>query len=149
MSAFDLLRALVDAVSLTVPTRYQMLRRAIANLARAADEQAEYLDTLLSPVTGGASAASYGNDELALQFEDYFVAVENMLAAGEISQDEIAAAKPLEALLLKWSGQSNADFWTREALFEDNRWAEVRKCAGEVLVNFPNEVRESSSSPAD
>jgi hypothetical protein len=125
-----------------------MLRGAIANLASAPEVQAAYLDTILAPLTGGGSAASYGNDELALGFEDYFVAVGHMKDAGEISQREIDAAKPLDAMLERWSGQSNADFWTREALFEDSRWREVRECARQVLEEFPDEVRESRSEPS-
>lgn len=124
-------------------TRYQQLRCSIANLAASADAQAAYLDRLHSPLTGGASAAGYGNDELGLEFGDIYCAVGHMLEYGEITQKEIDAAKPLDSLLERWSGKANADFWTREALFTDPRWHEVRHCAQKVLEAFPDEVRGS------
>ena len=126
-----------------MPTRYQQLRQAIARLAASADAQAAYLDRLFSQVTGGATPADYGNDELALEFDDIYCAVGHMREHGEITQEEIDAAKPLDALLDKWSGEANADFWTREALLTDPRWDEVRRCARQVLEAYPDEVRES------
>ena len=124
-----------------------MLRTAIVNLANPPESQAAYLDCLLAPVTGGASAESYGNDELALQFEDYFVTVQHMLSTGEINDSQALAAKPLQGMLERWSGRSNADFWTRRALFEDPRWEEVRDCARSILKEFPDETRDGGSSP--
>ena len=126
-----------------MPTRFEQLRQAIANLAATADAQAAYLDRVHSPLTGGASAADYGNDELGLEFGDIYCAAGHMLEYGEITQEEIDAAKPLDALLERWSGKDNADFWTREALFNDPRWDAVRRCAQEVLEAYPNEVRQS------
>jgi hypothetical protein len=126
-----------------MPTRYQQLREAIANLAATADAQAAYLDRLFSRATGGASAADYGDDELALDFGDIYCAVGHMRECGEITQEEIDAAKPLHALLEKWSGEANADFWKREALFTDPRWEEVRLCAQKVLEAYPDQIRES------
>lgn len=126
-----------------MPTRYQMLRQAIASLAAPAEQQAAYLDRLHGPLTGGGSAAGYGNDELALEFDDFHCAVGHMLEYGEIRQTEIDAAKPLDELLLRRSGRRNADFWTREALFTDPRWDEVRDCARRVLAAFPDEERSS------
>src|SRR4051812_201640 len=107
-----------------MPTRYQQLRLSIGNLAAPADAQAAYLERLHSPLTGGASAAGYGNDELGLEFGDIYCAVGHMLEHGAITQKEIDAAKPLDGLLERWSGKTNADFWTREALFNDARWRE-------------------------
>lgn len=126
-----------------MPTRYQQLRLSIANLAAPADAQAAYLDRLHSRLTDGASAAGYGNDELGLEFDDSYGAVGHMLDCGEISQKEIDAAKPLDRLLQQWSSKTNAGFWTREALFTDPRWHEVRQCAQNVLEAFPDEPRES------
>lgn len=125
-----------------------MLRRAVANLARPAEEQATYLDDLLAPVSGPGGAAAYGNDELALHFEDYFSSADHMLEAGEITLAEVAAAAPLDEMLREWSGQSNADFWTREALFTDQRWDQVRLCAQNALPVFPDEVREGKPDVA-
>lgn len=126
-----------------MPIRYQQLREAIAILAAPAESQATYLDRLFSRLTAGSSAGGYGNDELALCFDDIYCAVGHMRDHGEITQEEIEAAKPLDALLARWSGEANADFWTREALFTDPRWEEVRRCAQKVLQAFPDEMRES------
>ena len=126
-----------------MPTRYQQLRQAITNLAAPAEAQAAYLDRLFSGATGGASAADYGNDELALEFGDIYCAVGHMREYGEITQQEIDAAKPLNALLQKWSGEANTVFWTREALFTDPRWEAVRQRAQQVLEAYPDEIRES------
>jgi hypothetical protein len=127
-----------------VSFRYQQLRRSIANLAAPADAQVAYLDRLLSPLTGGGSAADYGNDELALEFDGFYCAVGHMREDGEITQKTIEAAKPLDALLERWSGQANADFWTRDALFTDPRWEEVRQCARKVLEAYPDECSAST-----
>ena len=124
-------------------TRYQQLRQAIANLARPAEEQAAYLDRLHEPLADGGSAAAYGSDELALEFGDIYCAVGEMRRYGEITQAEVDAAKPLDALLDRWSGHENADFWTREALFLDARWDEVRHCARQALASLPEEERAS------
>jgi hypothetical protein len=124
-----------------MPTRYQQLRQAISNLAAPASEQAAYLDRMFSSLTG--NAADYGNDELALEFDRIYRAAGHMLEYGEIAQEEIDAAKPLDALLDRWSGGANADFWTREALFNDPRWEEVRLSAQDALQAYPDERRES------
>lgn len=126
-----------------MPTRYQQLRQAIANLAAPAAAQAAYLDQLFSAVDGGLSAADYGNDELALEIDGIYRATGHMREFGEIAQDQIEAARPLDALLDRWSGEDNADFWTREALFHDPRWVEVRHRAQKALEAYPDEQRES------
>ncbi|HEY0114039.1 MAG TPA: hypothetical protein VGB59_12950 [Allosphingosinicella sp.] len=126
-----------------MPTRYQQLRQAIANLAAPAKEQASYLEQLHAPLTGGGSGAGYGNDELALEFGEIYCAVGDMHDYGEIRQAEIDAARPLDEMLDKWSGQQNADFWARGALFADHRWEELRECARRVLAAFPDEERQS------
>jgi hypothetical protein len=130
-----------------MPTRYQQLRQTIANLAAPAEEQAAYLDSIFEPVAGGGSAAGHGNDELALELEDIYCAVSHMLEHGEIGEAEIEAAKPLNELLLHWSGRHNADFWSRDALFADPRWEEVRGCARRVLAAFPDEERPGGWKP--
>jgi hypothetical protein len=124
-----------------MPTRYQQLREAISHLAAPAEEQAAYLDKVFSSLTG--DSAEYGNDELALEFGGIYDAASHMLEFGEITQQEIDAAKPLDTLLSRWSGAANADFWTREALFDDPRWQEVRLSAEHALQAYPDEVRES------
>jgi hypothetical protein len=124
-----------------MPTRYEQLRQAIANLAASAEEQAAYLDRLFVPVTGGGSAEAFGNDELAEELEDIYPATRHMLQYGEIKQTEIDAIRPLDDLLERWSGQAHADFWKREALFADPRWQDIRDCARKALAQLPDETR--------
>ena len=126
-----------------MPTRYQQLRQAIARLGANADEQDAYLEGILGHLTPDGGASGYGNDELALEFEDIYMAVGDMLHWGEISQKEIDAAKPLNEMLSKWSGQQNADFWQRDALRSDQRWEQVRQCSRQVLLAYPDEERAS------
>ncbi len=124
-------------------TRYTILRETVANLAAAAEAQIAYLDDSFSGFMGGGSAEAYGNDELALEFEDSFVAVGHMLECGEITQEEIDALRPLDAMLARWSGPEHPEFWARRALFEDPRWRAIRVKAAEVLARLPDEARES------
>jgi hypothetical protein len=127
-----------------MPTRYQQLRQAIANLAAPADEQVAWLDAIHGPLAGGTSAAGYGNDELALELDDIYHAAGDMLEHGEIREAEIDAVKPLDELLVRWSGESNAGFWTREALYTDPRWDAVRQCARRALDALPDEERRAT-----
>jgi hypothetical protein len=91
-----------------VPTRYEQLRQAIANLAADGEEQVRFLDQLLSPVTDVSSAGAGGNDELASVFDDFFRAANDMVEHSELSQTEKQIIEPLDALLTKWSGQEYA-----------------------------------------
>ena len=122
-------------------SRYEQLRSAVANLARSAEEQVRYLDELHAPLTGEASADGYGNDELALELDDIFHAANDMIAHGELTEAQRKAIAPLDELLRKWSGQENFDFWRREALFQDDRRAQVRACAAQCLARLPDEER--------
>lgn len=124
-------------------TRYTILRETVANLAAAAEVQVAYLDNSFSRLTGGGSAEAYGNDELALEFEDSFVFVDHMLECGEITPEEIDALRPLDVMLARWSGPEHLEFWARRALFEDPRWRAIRAKAAEVLARLPDEARES------
>jgi hypothetical protein len=123
-------------------TRYQHLRQAIARLAAPAEEQDAWLRQLLGHLdASGREGEAYGNDELALEFDDFFHAAGTMRENGEITQDEIDAAHVLNDLLLKRSGNDGSGFWTRPALWNDERWEEIRACARQVLVAFPDEER--------
>lgn len=124
-------------------TRYTLLRAAVANLAAPADAQVSYLDRIFPDLADGRSAEGYGNDELALEFDDSFVAVRDMLHYGEIKPSEIAALQSLDDLLTRWSGKGHSDFWARTALFSDPRWETIRLRASEVLALLPDEPRES------
>jgi hypothetical protein len=124
-------------------SRYQQLRQSIVRLSQSADEQHDYLESAHGRPGEGGDASGYGNDELALEFSDIYVAAAHMRDGDEISQEEIDAAKPLDTMLAVWSGAQNADFWRREALWSDPRWEQVRQCARRVLDAFPDEERPS------
>jgi hypothetical protein len=126
-----------------MPTRYQQLRMKVARLSMSADEQHAYLESILAPMSGKGTGVGYGNDELALELNDIFVATGHMREWGEISDAEIAAVKPLDDLLVKWSGGASPDFWRREALWTDPRWDEVRTCAKLALSVLPDEERDT------
>lgn len=123
-----------------MPTRYQQLRQAIANLAAPAHEQDAYLVSILGHLAPNGGRG-YGNDELSLELENWFGACPHMLEWDEVSQAQIDAIIPLDAFLEKWSGEANADFWVRDALWTDPRWEEARILARRALSLFPDEER--------
>lgn len=84
------------------------------------------LESTLAPVSGMGSSVGHDNDKLAFELEDIFCAAGDMREWGEISDAEVAAVKPLDSLLEKWSGSANADLWRREALWTDERWEVIR-----------------------
>lgn len=143
----DLLRPLTDIQAwqddTNMPTRYQQLRQAIARLGWNADEQHAYLERILDFPRPVGTPTGYGNDELLEEFDGIYMAVGDMRDWGEITQDEIDAAKPLDDLFKRWIGPQNADFWRREALWSDARWEQVRQCARKVLIHYPDEKRAS------
>lgn len=116
--------------------RYEQLRQSIATLAASADAQAAHLDRLHVPLTGGGSAADYSNDELALEFDDVFHAAGHMIDAGELTPWQRDAALPLDKMLKSLSGELNAEFWRRDALWLDARWDEVRSVAKKCLAAY-------------
>ena len=129
-----------------MPTRYEQLREAVRYLAAPAPEQIAHLDELLRPVTGGRSAAAYGNDELALSLNDLFFASHDMIAHGELSDAEATAIRRLDDALTDMSGERNASFWRREALYEDERWNGIRMIAASALARLPEEARSVGRS---
>ncbi|HTU09659.1 MAG TPA: hypothetical protein VMG08_02075 [Allosphingosinicella sp.] len=126
-----------------MPTRYQQLRGAVFRLSLGADEQHAYLESILAHLSGNGSSVCYGNDELALELEDIFLAAGDMREWREIGDAEIAAIKPLDDLLEKWSGETDADFWRRDALWTDPRWDEVRALASTAFAMLPDEERDT------
>lgn len=125
-------------------TRYQQLRAAVANLAAPADLQVAYLDELFIPCTGGGSAEGYGNIELVEEFYDIFLALNHMLECEEIKQSEVDAILLLDAILSSICADQDDLLWTREALFTDERWKQIRINASGVLKELADQTRESS-----
>ncbi|MAO96395.1 MAG: hypothetical protein CL803_08495 [Citromicrobium sp.] len=124
-----------------MPTRYQRLRESVAHLAASPEEQVAYLNSILGHLTPDGDAAGYGNDELGMEFGDIFLASPDMIECGELTDAERAAILPLDSVLEKWSGQENADFWVRPALFSDPRWQVIRDLASAALAQLPDEKR--------
>ena len=124
-----------------MPSRFQQLRQAVANLAAPAEEQVRHLDRLFVSMTAGGSAEAYGNDELVEEFYDIFPATNDMIEYGELTEAEKEAVSPLEATLTRWCGQRDGEFWSRDALFHDPRWADIRACALRALADLPDEER--------
>jgi len=124
-------------------TRYTMLRETVAHLAAEPDAQARYLDDSFVDLTGGGSAADYGNNELVLEFDDIFVATEHMLEHGEITRTEIDSIRPLADMLEIFCKEADDSFWQREALYSDQRWNQLRRCATDILPQLPDEERDS------
>lgn len=89
------------------------------------------------PLAVNGDSSAYGCDELVLQFEDYFISVEYMLADGELTVDQKEALVALNAFLEKWSGETHSDFWRRDALQSDPRWEVVRGLAQSALDVMP------------
>jgi len=60
----------------------------------------------------------------------------------EISQDQAAQLKALQAFFYTVDDSATGDFWTVEALFSDPRWDEARSMAKQVLhsLKWPIEV---------
>ena len=127
-------------------TRYEQLRKAIKYLAAPAPEQIAHLDELMRPLTGGGSAAAYGNDELALSLDDLFCASNEMIAHGELTDAEAAAIRPLYQALTAFSGERDASFWRRESLYDDERWDKIRMLAASALAKLTKEARAMDRS---
>ena len=127
-------------------TRYDHLRAATGRLAAPHDEQRTYLNELFLPLAVDGDSSAYGCDELALQFEDYFISVEYMLAEGELSSEQADALNSLNDKLEALSGEQNADFWRRDALQSDARWADVRALARTAVQSLPPKTEQPSAN---
>jgi hypothetical protein len=121
-----------------------MLRDAVVHLAATADVQSAYLDQIFAGLTDGGNAAGFGNEELALEFNDIFLATAHMRDHNEITKTEISAVRPLAELLDQYCRSADDRFWQRDALYSDRRWQQLRACAIVVLRMLPDEERDSN-----
>jgi len=110
-----------------------VLRDRVKRLAADAQTQSDWLTESFAPIFGEAASRT-GNDELALEFSD---SLEFVLDNKWLSPPQAAALHALDAYLESISGQENWEAWTREALFTDQRWIEVRKLAQAALNTLP------------
>ncbi len=73
-------------------------------------------------------------DEFALDFDHAFRMAEALVAEGELASEVMADLREINVLLSAMSGAENADRWTRDALSDDEGWAQARQMARRVLV---------------
>ena len=105
-------------------------KRALQALAQPASVQVELFPDFVA----------YG-DELVL---DYGEALERfgVQSRDSLTRAQRAALADLDSRITELSGPDNEAFWlTRDALFKDPRWEEIRQLAKAVLREFgwPNE----------
>lgn len=117
-------------------TLYTNLKDSIERLTWTPEQQVAYLDSILGHMTEAEDASGYGNDELALELEDNLFVLPKLLDAGLIKLETVDLIKPLDIFLEENSGQENADFWERDALYHDERWNKVRRLARTALAAF-------------
>lgn len=121
-----------------IPTEilYRNLKGSIERLTLAADQQIAYLDSILGHLTTESDASGYGNDELAIELAENVYLLPNILDDGLLTEEAVEAIKSLDDFLEENSGQKNADFWRRDALYLDEHWNEVRRLAKVALSFF-------------
>jgi hypothetical protein len=69
-----------------------------------------------------------------------------MLAEGELSSQQADALIALNDKLEALSGEQNADFWRRDALQSDARWADVRALARTAVRSLPPKTEQPSAN---
>ncbi|VTS05173.1 hypothetical protein [Tuwongella immobilis] len=97
---------------------------AVRLLSFEANEQLRELSRLEHPV---------GIDELALQFDDQAILVDQLVAAGQVSEEQQAIVRQIDELLRDMSGEVNAALWTPDSLRTSPLWANVRQLAKAFL----------------
>lgn len=117
-------------------TLYANLKGSIERLTWPADRQVAYLDDILGHLTEAEDASCYGNDELALELGDNLPILPNLIEAGLLKIEAVDILEPLDRFLDEYSGKGHPGFWVREALYNDERWDEVRKLARTALTAF-------------
>lgn len=96
------------------------LHRCTKVLSSSASEQIAHLHK---------GEATVHVDELALEFDDAYAKVPNLLDGREMDAQQAAALAELNAKLAGMIGRPNAALWTHDALRRRAEWAEVRSLA--------------------
>lgn len=107
--------------------QFLRLRSTIERLSRPAGEQESYIDSL------GVSI-----DELALEFDDAYKAIQHMLDRVGVSTDGADHLSSLDAQLEEMSGSERSALWTRQALRESPEWKLIRARAKSALDALPH-----------
>ncbi len=99
------------------------LRASTRLLAEEPEEQIRYLSALGTlPLT----------DELAIQFGESVLLLDQLVAARLVSEETAAELRQIDRRLAAISGPSNARYWTPEALQESEEWQEIRRRGGSI-----------------
>jgi hypothetical protein len=72
-------------------------------------------------------------DELGLMFDDAYVLSPRLLEEGLIDQETASCLNAISLIMLKNSGLDNEQFWTVEALYEEQGWSDIRNRAKTAL----------------
>jgi hypothetical protein len=107
-------------------------------LVAQAQDQIAHFSPILIPICK--------EDDMALEYDHWSNCVH---AYWKLSQDQVEKLTTLNHYLANLSGQSQAAFWTDEALFTDPRWGKVRSLAKMALASFqwPIEVPPLEQHP--
>ncbi len=121
------------------------LREALSRLALPADVQLKWLKWI-----GTLPCV----DELALDFDDCYRCLPEMVAEGIFSREQAELVDLVDAILHKMSGKHNAELWGPAALRERPEWDEVRRLAraalqsmGDTGKEFEGLIRDSRLPP--
>lgn len=101
------------------------LLRAVGRLALPCEEQIAYVRQL-----GGSI------DELALEFGDWVVLVDQFVTHGWLSAGDAEKLREIDAALARMSGSENAALWTEAALCSAEQWSVIRSAARQFLCNL-------------
>ena len=111
----------------------EQLKKALEVLGSSYIQQRAYLSSVFGRHADISFDDDMNVDELALQFEDASLGVNNIQPSASVSVSFVEKISRLSALLQSLSGESNANFWTIRALRDDARWATVREKASDCL----------------
>lgn len=117
-------------------TLLEQLRSAISLLAASPEDQRLYMIEIGRGTNSLEIDEATNIDELGLQFEDASYLVAQLARKGELNAEAVEHIEDLNNLMLRLSGMKNSDFWTIKALYEDDRWAQVRALARKSLVRM-------------
>ncbi len=104
--------------------RLALLIDSLQVLAQPADKQVQYLEGLgVAPIS----------DELALEFDDAFHLVRQLLNDGVIDAHTYLELVELDDFLRKLSGEEYKGMWTTQAVAVEQEWCTIRAHAQRIL----------------
>ena len=103
----------------------QELCECIERLSASAQEQIDYLHKISAQMP----PEDISVDELALEFDDAWRAVPQLVREGKLTQQQAEAIDALDQKLNAISGSHNAELWMPDALQNSPHWVEIRRLA--------------------